>query len=161
MSAFLLNHKIPSVFSSTMKRSFFRSSALLAGLLVWVSACNDRHDVGEKLLKPVHEGMPKDSLSLIMGKGPLTALYADTLRVENGFRRSVYFIDGAMFEVLYYREEAGDVSEPVLLDVETPIVVVDNKVLGWGWDYYMEAAQQYKLPTPPPARPDSAGAPRS
>jgi len=130
----------------------------MGGLLLLASACSDRQEVGEKLLKPVHEGMPKDSLAMIIGKGPLTAVYADTLRLENGFRRSVYFIDGKTYEVLYYREEPGNVTDPVLQSVETPIVLIDAKVMGWGWAYYVEAMEQYKLPSPLRANSDSAGA---
>jgi hypothetical protein len=142
-----------------MIRSFVRSSALMGGALLLLSACSDRHEVGEELLKPVHEGMPKDSLALIIGKGPLTALYADTLRLENGFRHSVYDVDGKRYEVLYYREQPGNVLEPVDQDVETPIVLTDNKVLGWGWAHYVEAMEQYKLPTPLTEKKPAQGAP--
>jgi hypothetical protein len=130
-----------------MTRSFVRSaSAVLLGTFLF-AACSD-NEIGATRLKPVHAGMPKDSVMAIIGQGPLTAHYADTLRLEQGFRHSTFFIDGNRYEVLYYREATGDVTEPVEQEVETPVVLSNGKALGWGWRFYVEAMEKYKLPTP-------------
>ena len=113
-----------------------------------LAACGDQQ-VGADLLKPVQAGMPRDSLLALMGAGPLKGFYADTLRLEKGFRMEKYLIDGKMYEVLYYREAEGNVAEPVAQNTETPVVLQDGKVLGWGWKYYVETAmEELKLPTP-------------
>ncbi|MES2525392.1 MAG: hypothetical protein V4617_22060 [Gemmatimonadota bacterium] len=124
----------------------FLPLALAASALL-LAACGDK-EVGSSLLKPVHEGMPKDSLAGIIGNGPLTAQFADSARLERGFRRSVYIVDGKQYEVLYYREAPGNVAESVLQAVETPVVLSDGKVLGWGWKFYNEAMEKYNLPSP-------------
>jgi hypothetical protein len=115
---------------------------------VSLAACGS-DEVGAKRLKPVHAGMPKDSLMSIMGTGPLTAQYADTMRLDQGFRVDKYLIAGRIYEVLYYREQPGNVAEPVTQDTETPVVLTDSKVLGWGWKFYVkEGMEKLKLPTP-------------
>jgi len=83
-----------------------------------------------------------------LGTGPIVASGADTVRVVNGFRDMQYLIAGKRFEVIYARDEPGDVKEPVKQAVETPVVIVDDKVLGWGWKFYVEAMKKYQLPTP-------------
>jgi hypothetical protein len=113
------------------------------------AACSDRKEVGAELLEDVEAGYPRDSLLTLVGQGPLTAHYSDTLRVIQGFRHSRYFAKGGELEVLYYREAPGDVTEPVKQDRETPIILSKGKVLGWGWKYYVEEGmEELGLPTP-------------
>lgn len=115
---------------------------------VSLAACGS-DEVGAERLEDVHAGMPKDSLMTIMGTGPLTATYSDTMRLDHGFRVEKFLIDGRILEVLYYREKPGDVKEPVAQYTETPIVLADGKVLGWGWEFYVEEGMgKLKLPTP-------------
>ena len=75
--------------------------------------------------------------------------YADTLRLEHGFRRERYLIAGQQYEVLFYRELPGTVTEPVQQAKETPVVLQEGKVLGLGWRYYVETAMPaLQLPNP-------------
>lgn len=143
-----------------MKTSFVRTSLALGAVLV-LAACGDSSpDIGADKLEPLAEGTPKDSVLLVMGEGPLTAQFADTLRLEKGFRRETYLIDGKQYEVLYYRELQGNVAEPVQQAKETPIVLQNGKVLGWGWKYYVKTAMpDLKLPNPTGNVPGGNGAP--
>ncbi|MDQ8158628.1 MAG: DUF3192 domain-containing protein [Gemmatimonadota bacterium] len=154
-----------------MPAVFVRRAVRTAIVLLLAACSSDSQEVGAERLKAVRDGMPRDSVMAILGTGPLTARYADTLRVDHGFRRSVYLVDGQTIEVLYYREQPGDVTEAVQQDTETPIVLADGKALGWGWASYADAMKQYNLPSPieaptppapstaspaaPAARPDS------
>jgi hypothetical protein len=139
-----------------MKTRFVRL-VLLAATALAAGACSDTADVGAAQLEPVTTGMPKDSVLALLGKGPLTAKFADTLRVTNGFRSSTYLLNGKTYDVLYYRAESGDVAEPVQQDRETPIVLENGKVLGWGWKFYVETAMKsYNLPSPITAAPAPA-----
>ncbi|MBU6365903.1 MAG: DUF3192 domain-containing protein [Gemmatimonadetes bacterium] len=139
-------------------KSFGR--VVLAVAAAGLAACGS-DEVGADRLDSVQAGMPKDSLMAIMGKGPLTGQFGDTLRLDHGFRVQRFLTGGKMFEVLYYREKPGDVSEPVAQFTETPVVLADGKVLGWGWEYYVEKGMgEFKLPTPIKEQPASAaGAP--
>jgi hypothetical protein len=130
-----------------MKSSVVRA-VLFTTTFAVLAACSDNKDVGADLLDPVEEGTPKDSVLALIGNGPLTAVYADTARLEKGFRHNAYIVDGKTYEVLFYRELQGNVAEPVQQAKETPIVFKDGKVLGWGWRYYVDAMESLKLPSP-------------
>ena len=146
-----------------MKTALVRSTYIvLTAAVTFLAACGDAAstDVGADKLEALAEGSPRDSVLLVMGQGPLIAQYSDTLRLEHGFRRETYLIDGKQFEVLYYRELQGNVVEPVAQAKETPIVLQDGKVLGWGWKYYVETAMtELKLPNPTGDVPGGNGAP--
>jgi hypothetical protein len=119
-------------------------TAAAAALLL--TACG-ADEVGAKKLKPIKEGMAQDSIYAFMGTGPLTATFAaDSARLDHGFRRSIYIVDGKTIHVIYYREQPGNVAENLYQDTETPIVVVNKKVEGWGWKAYKKAMKEYNLP---------------
>jgi len=128
-----------------MKSYLVRSIAVLS--LTGLAACGEKA-AGSAKLDALAEGISRDSTLVLLGTGVLSASGADTVRVVNGHRSMRYFVNGKNFEVLYARDEPGNVSEPVQQQVETPIVLLDAKVLGWGWKYYVEAMKEYGLPTP-------------
>ncbi|WP_145979003.1 DUF3192 domain-containing protein [Gemmatimonas phototrophica] len=145
-----------------MKTRFVRTTYItFATALTLLGACGDSGagDVGADKLEPIAEGTSRDSVLLVMGEGPLTAQYSDTMRLEHGFRRENYVIDGKSYEVLYYRELQGNVAEQVQQAKETPVVLQNGKVLGWGWKYYLEAMESLKLPNPTGNIPGGNGAP--
>lgn len=144
-----------------MPRLSVRSLILAStSLLALAAACSDYSEVGEELLEPITAGVTRDSLLKVMGSGPLTGRYADTLSLDHGFRLSQYLLNGQLYEVLYYREAAGDVKEPVRQEMETPIIIKDGKVLGWGWKYYVEEGiKGFGLPTPLKEAVPAAGPP--
>jgi hypothetical protein len=124
------------------------TAPLLITLVAFAAACGDRfEEVGADRLKPIAEGTSRDSVLAVMGTGPLTASFAaDSARLLNGFRRDQYFHEGALYEVLYYRELTGNVAEPLDPVKETPIVLQAGKALGWGWSFYTEATPNLNLP---------------
>lgn len=133
-----------------MSPALVRTASCLMATALLLSACGDRNaDVGADKLAALTEGSPRDSVLQVFGTGPLTAQYADTLRLEHGFRRERYLIAGQQYEVLYYRELPGTVTEPVQQAKETPVVLQEGKVLGLGWRYYVETAMpELQLPNP-------------
>ncbi len=54
-----------------------------------------------------------------------------------------------MFEVVYVRDEPGDVSEPLRKAKETPIVFSNDTVISRGWKQYRKLAARYAFPLPP------------
>ena len=126
----------------------FTSAALLSASV----ACGGDRPGAEKLekLKP---GMTLDEVLQQMGPGPLTASGADTARVIGGYRRQRFLIGAQIYEVLYARDEVGNVIEPVLQAKEAPILFIEGKMVGSGWRFYVdEAMGKYHLPTPLRAR---------
>ncbi len=119
-------------------------------------------EVGSSTLKDLDVGMTRTEVLTKIGTGPLTAVGSDSARLVNGFRHMRFFNAGKNFEVIYFRDEPGSVSDPVEQKLETPIVLADDKVLGTGWQFYVDAMKTYGLPTPllekvvpPPAATDT------
>ncbi len=142
-----------------MHRYVVRTIAFL--LLASAAACGTS-EVGSSTLNDLAVGMTRNEVLSRIGTGPLTAVGTDSARLINGFRHMRYFSAGKNFEVIYFREELGSVSDPVEQKLETPIVLVDEKVLGTGWQFYVDAMKTYGLPTPllekvapPPASTDT------
>jgi hypothetical protein len=146
-------------------RSYFVRAVPFA-LLVVLAACSG--EAGSSHLKGLEKGMGRAEAVASMGTGPLSSTFSDSARLVNGFRHMRYLIDGKQFEIIYARDEPGDVKELVSKELETPVVLMDDKVLGWGWRFYGEAMKEYKLPTPlidttslSPKRDTTRGAPPS
>jgi hypothetical protein len=149
-----------------MRTYIVRFTTLLPAVALTVLAACGTSEVGSDVLDDVEAGMTRASVLSVIGQGPVTATGNDTVRVVNGYRHMRYLRDGKMIEVIYYRTEPGDVKELVAQDVETPVVLADDKVLGWGWRFYVDAMKTYGLPTPlyeqpvapqPPANEAGAG----
>lgn len=146
-----------------MNRYLVRAVRSFAALAIVTAAACGSDEVGKSKLTDLEVGMTRSAAIAKMGTGPLTATGADTVRIDHGFRRMKYLIGGKIYEVLYYREAIGNVSEPVEQALETPVLLADDKVLGWGWEFYVGAMKTYNLPTPlveklaPPAPAPAAG----
>lgn len=129
-----------------MKTSLVRVVAVFA--IATLAACGS-DEAGAARLKGLKEGMTLQEAVAEMGQGPLTATYADTARLINGYRRMTFYMNGTTYQVVYAREIPGDVKEPVLQAKETPVVFRNDTLMGWGWKYYVsDAIGKFQLPTP-------------
>lgn len=118
-----------------------------AGLTVLLAACGP-DDVGAAKLKVLKENTSRDSVLQVMGTGPLVGTGVNSLRVVNGFRHQIYLVSGKQYEVLWYREKPGSIEDKIVRETETPLVVVDNKLVGHGWKFYGDYAAKINLPNP-------------
>jgi hypothetical protein len=118
-----------------------------AGLAIMLAACGS-DDVGAAKLKVLKENASRDSVLLVMGTGPLVGTGVNALRVVNGFRHQIYLVAGKQYEVLWYREKPGAIEDKIVRETETPLVVVDNKLVGQGWKFYGDYASKMNLPNP-------------
>lgn len=129
-----------------------RTRALVSvALVLAVIACGggESDAVGASKLDAIDEGMPKDSVLPIIGTGPLTPIKApDVLRLVNGFRTQIYLVNGVNYQVIYYREALGSLEDSISRAVETPILLKNDTVMGWGWNYYEKASADLGLPNP-------------
>lgn len=130
-----------------MQTSFVRriSAAPFAIALVLLAACGGG-DVGASRLKKTHSGMPRDSVLGVMGAGTVTATGSDSSRAVNGFRHQRFLMNAQLHEIVWYRETPGSVSEPILKEAETPVVLVNDTLAGWGWKYYTDKGIKLGLP---------------
>ena len=128
-----------------MRTYLVRAVAVLS--LASLAACGS-DEAGSDKLDNLKLGMSRAEVLSAIGDGPMSASGSDSVRVVQGFRRMKYFIAGKSFEVIYLRDQPGDVREMVVQAVETPAVLGDDKLLGWGWKYYVGAMKEFGLPTP-------------
>ena len=106
-------------------------------------------DVGASRFKSLQPGADRSIVVSAMGSGPLASNVAtDAPRLVNGHRRQAFLSNGRQFEVLWYREAPGSLSDPILRENETPIVIEADTLVGWGWKFYPNFAAQNNLPDP-------------
>ncbi len=117
-----------------------RSSALLAALAAaaLVSACED------KRVKQLDTGITRDSAVSILShdtKGTKPDSF------PNVYRRERYLICGKNYEVLFFtpnNEKEG--RDSVSFKKLTPIVFVENRMVGRGWNYFDSLSKANKIP---------------
>lgn len=99
----------------------------------------------DKRVKDLHEGMTRDSAvsklstDVKAGGGPDST--------PNVYTSSRYLIAGKNYEVLFYtpnNEKKG--KDSVAWAKLTPIVLVDNRVVGKGWQYWDSVSAANKIP---------------
>jgi len=65
--------------------------------------------------------------------------------INNPYRTSSFEKEDKQLEVLYYYTEVKDLDGAISDDELVPIVLVDNKLVGWGWDYWKDVAEKYEI----------------
>ena len=113
-----------------------------------LGACGS-DDVGAARLKSLKGGTARSEVVSAIGEGLLKAIQpADSARLVSGYRASKYMADGMTHEVIWYRDSAGTMESPIGRATDTPVVVVNDTVAGWGWKFYDKYAALHKLPNP-------------
>jgi hypothetical protein len=93
-------------------------AAVALGLAL--GACNR----GDPRLDELTVGMSKDSTLNLLGIGTPE-------------RPESYLINGQMIETVILRREGADGPlDSLTTEQYTPLVMVDNKLAGWGWQYW-------------------------
>ena len=116
---------------------------VLAGaVLVATAAC------GDSRLEKLSSGIGRDSALAIINEGTS----GDSL--ARVYRQDSYLLENKtgnahVANVLYYsrggaKPEAGDST--LSRNATTPIVILDGKVVGWGWTYYDSLAKANNIP---------------
>ena len=106
-----------------------RPTALIATLTLFgaITACS-----GDARFKRLSVGIPRDSALQLIG-------------VEKPARIDPFLVNGHYFEVMYYAKPGAD-AVAVPDRKLSPIVVVDGKLVGWGWKSLDSVAAANKLP---------------
>ena len=124
-----------------MKSWIVRRSSLGLGLVLTstlVVACED------KRVNELDTGIGRDSvLSILTSGGQKSA----TDSMPNIYKRSRYLMGGKEYEILYFtsrRFTPGKDSIP--LKETTPVVLVDNKLIGRGWAFWDSVSMANKMP---------------
>ena len=118
-----------------------RRGLFTAGLActVVLTAC------GDKRLRKLHVGMPKDSVVTELAQGLRPGSGVDSL--PNVYLTEQYVLDGKNYDVWYYtpnNEKAGKDSVP--FKKLTPLVLVNFRLAGSGWSYWDSVSRANKIP---------------
>jgi len=120
-----------------MRLAHKRLAALLAiTASISLVACGDRR------IRDLHVGMPRDSVLITLGSAP-----PDTEAFI--FDKDRYIVDGKQIEVLYYDPKSRMAFVDTVPSRElTPVVLLSGKTAGWGWDYWDSVAASINVQQP-------------
>jgi hypothetical protein len=129
----------------SVKRSTVTVAAFSCAILL--AACED------KRVSQLDTGISRDSALSVISHDikPGTATGPDSF--PNVYMRARYLIKGKNFEVLYFTptnekiEKAG--KDTIPLRKLSPIVFVDNRLIGRGWDFWDSVAAANRIQVPP------------
>ena len=136
-----------------MNQFFVRRRALTVGALSAASvlvACQD------KRVKAVDTGITRDSVMSVISHDLKPSAGPDSF--PNVYKRERFLIAGKNYEVLYFnadnaKQKAVNGVQPtdsIPMKDLTPIVLLDNKVVGKGWSYWDSVATANKIPIKKP-----------
>ena len=113
-----------------------RSTIVLAGLVL-LGACQD------KRVKELNAGITRDSVLSVTAKGTVGADSMPSI-----YSQERYLINGKNLEVLYFdsRDRKAGGKDTVPLRKLTPLVILDNKLVGKGWPVWDSVAKANRIP---------------
>lgn len=76
--------------------------------------------------------------------------------LQNPHRSELYRADGSDWEILLYYTSVVRNDGLVTDDELTPVVLRDDVLTGWGWDYWAEQVSLYGIPADIPAKEEPA-----
>ncbi len=144
--------KVGSVF-------FVQTLAILAVLTI-IGCTNNMSETADQFraknrqnLTKLFIGMPKDSMIVVMGTEKAQGKYWKGL-VNGGYERQDYVNpyrtetlagnDVTLLVYLYYTDLKS--ADGAITDDElTPVVLRDERVIGWGWMFLDDAAKKYEV----------------
>ncbi len=116
-----------------------RALLAIAGVVA-LTACED------KRVKAIDTGITKDSLMSVLATGP--SRNADSLPAI--YRREQYLIGGKLYDVLYFHGDTARLTPQTKDTIQwkdlTPIVTIQNKVVGKGWPVWDSIATANHIP---------------
>ena len=124
--------------------SVSRSALVLTILTTAVlsTACED------KRVSQLDTGITRDSAVSVISHDLKPGSPSDSF--PNVYKRDRYLMDGKNYEVLFFtpnNEKQGKDSVP--LKKLTPLVFVENKMIGHGWPFWDSVAKAHKIPVQP------------
>ena len=126
-------------------KSFFVRERVVALLgvasLVTLAACED------KRVKALDTGISMDSAVAILSPGAKRTQAGLDSTAPNVAWQDRYLINGKNYEIIYFsgRDAKRSARDSVFKDV-TPVVFVDGKMIGKGWDFWDSTSKALKIP---------------
>ncbi|MHB1072282.1 MAG: hypothetical protein ACYC3Q_05595 [Gemmatimonadaceae bacterium] len=122
----------------------FRVPAMVAaaGAVALLSACED------KRVKELNTGISRDSVISVLSQDAPKGSRPDSM--PNVYWRETYLIGGKNYEVLYFSKDGSKAKKPpadtASFEDLTPVVMIENQLVGKGWAYFDSLATANKIP---------------
>lgn len=122
-------------FRTTVRTALPASLACAAA--VTLAAC------GDSRIAKLTPGITRDSALKVINEGSDDSL----ARV---YKQEMYLVDGKHLNVVFYNKDGikQESDSTLAANKQTPIVIADNKVVGWGWQSYDSLAKAINIPIP-------------
>lgn len=98
--------------------------------LLFLSACGDKAD---DRLEKLSAGISKDSVLVIM-------------EVDKPQRVDPFLVNGQYIEAMYFPRIGAADSASVADRNMSPVIVIDGKLVAWGWNQWDSIAAEKKIP---------------
>jgi hypothetical protein len=72
-------------------------------------------------------------------------VFADEGIVPNPFDAETHVSRGLDIEIMYYATHIKNTDGEITSDELTPLVLADEQLVGWGWNYLAAFAEEYDL----------------
>lgn len=126
---------------------------LLAMSLVGCASLDKFRTTNRQNLNRLAVGMSKNEVHQVMGNETIRALAEQGARKEFGMQRvnNPYRLetlkgkDGKSYQILFYYTDIKKVDGAITDDELTPIVLADDKVVGWGWGFLNDNVSKYHM----------------
>jgi len=119
-----------------------RRTIALAGLsgVALLAACRGE----DKRVKELTQGITRDSAVSVMAQ---EAKMSTSDSLPNVYTTALYIINGKKYEVLYFTPDNKKfMKDSVSLNELTPVLFVDNKLYGKGWDMWDSVSKANNIP---------------
>ena len=139
---------------------------LIVGLLTLWAGCAEQITItkiddvramnAQNMLK-LNSGMNKQEVLNIMGVGIIQTEKIEVyrtggyqvmpyLKISNPYRTETIRASGdKLFEVYYYFTDLKSPGDSIQDEDLTPLIFDDDKLIGWGWGFFQDTAQKYKI----------------
>ena len=127
---------------------------LLAMSLVGCGASLDKfRTTNRQNLNRLSLGMSKNEVHQVMGNEPIKAnieaagvVIYGIQRINNPYRsETLKGKDGKNYAVLFYYTDVKNKDNAITDDELTPIVLLDGKLVGWGWSFLNDNVSKYHM----------------
>ncbi|MGH7559714.1 MAG: hypothetical protein ACRENB_01710 [Gemmatimonadales bacterium] len=102
-------------------------------VVLGLAACGPRAD---RRLERLSSGISVDSTLKVMG-------------VDQANRTDAYLVQGKSVQALYFARPGASDSADLADRKMSPVVVIDGKVVGWGWEKWDSLAGVYQIQVAP------------
>ncbi len=122
-----------------------------------IPTTDDVRTINKERMRGLRVGMSKQEVLNTMGTETIQTYYKHYFNAEeyitepdkkitNPYRTEMMRIsEGKYFDVLFYYTDVKSRDGAITDDDLTPLVFDDDKLIGWGWSFFEDTAQKYKI----------------